>query len=128
MKLLVSASYAQFGVDAERKRGPPRLRIQGVLQWHGEGDPVFVETCFCARAYSLLWYFDLCTTQAGTCIAVLPGHGAVNAVYRVACLAWAWRTGESPGPLPGQGGAVDRSLKPWLQKRLGSGLTAVENT
>ena len=107
VKLLVLASYAQFGVGAERKRGPPRLRIQGVLQWHGEADPVFVETCLCAQAYSLLWYHDLCTTQAGTCIAVLPGHRAVNAVCRVACLAWVWRIGDHPDLSP----ARDR---PWI--------------
>ena len=29
-----------------------RLRLQGAFQWHGDDDPVSVETCSCARTYS----------------------------------------------------------------------------
>ena len=51
MKPLVSASYAQSGVDAVGRR--LRLRRTGYLQWHGEDDPVAVETGYCAAANSL---------------------------------------------------------------------------
>ena len=48
---VVSASYAQSGVDAVGRR--LRLRRTGYLQWHGEDDPVAVETGYCAAANSL---------------------------------------------------------------------------
>ena len=53
LKPLVSALNAQFGVGAGGKCGKslvlgPYLRSQGALQWHGEPDPVYVETCSCA--------------------------------------------------------------------------------
>ena len=51
VKPLVSASYAQSGVDAVGRR--LRLRRTGYLQWHGEDDPVAVETGYCAAANSL---------------------------------------------------------------------------
>ena len=128
VKLLVLASYAQFGVGAERKRGPPRLRIQGVPQWHGEADPVFVETCFRAQAYSHLWYFRPVYDSGWNlyCGATRPMSRERCVQSSLPCVGMADRG--SPRPLSGQGEAVDRSLKPWLQKRLGSGLTAVENT
>ena len=52
---------------------------------------------------------------------------AVNAVCRVACLAWAGWMGESTRQVPGQGRSAI-SLKPCLQKRIRDGLTAVEIT
>ena len=51
MNPVVSASYAQSGVDAVGRR--LRLRRTGYLQWHGEDDPVAVETGYCAAANSL---------------------------------------------------------------------------
>lgn len=62
-----------------------------------------------------------------TCIAVLPGFYAVNAVCRVACLAWRRWIGELMLEIPGRGSRVI-PLKPHLQKRIRNGLTAVEIT
>ena len=47
---VVSASYAQSGVDAGGRQFC--LRFQGSFQWHEKNDPVTVETDDCARAYS----------------------------------------------------------------------------
>ena len=52
---------------------------------------------------------------------------AVNAVCRVACLAWAGWMGESTRHVPGQGRSAI-SLTPCLQKRIRDGLTVVEIT
>ena len=54
------ALNAQFGVGAGGKRGEEEcsdstglscLRSQGAPQWHGESDPVCVETCSCAGLF-----------------------------------------------------------------------------
>ena len=65
VKPVVSASYAQFGVDAGGRRF--RLRRTGGSQWHGSSDPVAVETGTCAGAWISVRF------RVGTCIAVLPG-------------------------------------------------------
>jgi len=67
----VFALNAQFGVDAGGKRGSisyPCLRSQGAFQWHGNSDPVFVETCSCA---GLLW-------DAFAYPALIPYESGVN--------------------------------------------------
>ena len=53
LKPLVLALNAQFGVGAGGKRASSLacLRSQGALQWHGEPDPVCVETCSCAGQF-----------------------------------------------------------------------------
>ena len=80
-------------------RESPRLRIQGAFQWHGYPDPVFVETCCCARTYSHRGIFGLCTRQIGNlqCGASAP-CGAVMLCADVACLAWAGWIGDQRGP------------------------------
>ena len=60
---LVFALNAQFGVDAGGKNAM-FLRTQGDLQWHGDPDPVSVETRTCAWAYDPKWYFAPCTMRA----------------------------------------------------------------
>ena len=39
------------------------LRTQGDFQWHGQPDPVSVETCSCAQTYSHSGISGLCTKQ-----------------------------------------------------------------
>ena len=81
VKPLVPASYAQFGVGAERKaRNSVRLRIQGVFQWHGKADPAFVETCSCAQAHSL------CGNRPVYGSGLNPYRGATRSLYRERCV------------------------------------------
>ncbi len=70
---------------------------------------------------------DLCTKQIANLHRGATRPCAVNAVCRVACLAWAGWMGESTRQVPGQGRSAI-SLKPCLQKRIRDGLTAVEIT
>ena len=70
---------------------------------------------------------DLCTKQIANLHRGATRPCAVNAVCRVACLAWAGWMGESTRHVPGQGRSAI-SLKPCLQKRIRDGLTAVEIT
>jgi hypothetical protein len=52
LKPLVLASNAQFGVGAGGKYTRfVYLHSQGDHQWHGEPDPVYVETCSCAGLF-----------------------------------------------------------------------------
>ena len=70
---------------------------------------------------------DLCTKQIANLHRGATRLYAVNAVCRVACLAWAGWMGESTRHVPGQGRSAI-SLKPCLQKRIRDGLTVVEIT
>lgn len=90
-----------------------RLRIRGAPQWHEGPDPASVETCCCARAYSHRGR-DLCTRQLmpssrwqEPALRCYPVNRAVNAVCRVACLAWAGWIGELMCAGPGQGRCTD---------------------
>ena len=62
MKPLVSASYAQSGVDAGGRQ--LCLRRSGAFQWHEMSDPPAVETGSRAAAYSLCGLNDRCTVPA----------------------------------------------------------------
>ena len=62
MKPLVSASYAQSGVDAGGRQ--LCLRRSGAFQWHEMSDPPAVETGSRAVAYSLCGLNDRCTVPA----------------------------------------------------------------
>lgn len=86
VKPLVSASYAQSGVDAGGRQ--PCLRRPGGFQWHENVDPPAVETGSRAQAYSLCGtrpvYGDGLNLHCGA-----TRYVTVNAVCSVACLAWA---------------------------------------
>ena len=127
MKLLVPAAYAQFGVGAGRRCGSPRI-CGGGAPSNGMEDPtlrswrpavVHRRTPFVVS--------DLCTKQIANLHRGATRLYAVNAVCRVACLAWAGWMGESTRHVPGQGRSAI-SLKPCLQKRIRDGLTVVEIT
>ena len=62
VKPLVSASYAQSGVDAGGRQFC--LRRPGAFQWHEMSDPPAVETDSRAAAYSLCGPNDRCTVPA----------------------------------------------------------------
>ena len=62
VKPLVSASYAQSGVDAGGRQFC--LRRPGAFQWHEMSDPPAVETGSRAAAYSLCGLNDRCTVPA----------------------------------------------------------------
>ena len=62
MKPVVSASYAQSGVDAGGRQ--LCLRRSGAFQWHEMSDPPAVETGSRAAAYSLCGLNDRCTVPA----------------------------------------------------------------
>ena len=62
VKPLVSASYAQSGVDAGGRQFC--LRRPGAFQWHEMSDPPAVETDSRAAAYSLCGLNDRCTVPA----------------------------------------------------------------
>ena len=104
VKPLVPASYAQFGVGAEWK-----VRICALAEVGRSPMACGSRPCLCGDLTLCIGVlpcgiFDLCTNQGGTCIAVLPGLRAVNAVCRVACLAWKdANRSASPALLPGQG-------------------------
>ena len=59
-----------------------RLRTQGDFQWHGQPDPVSVETCSCAQTYSQRGISGLCTKQIVNLQGGVEGHFAPNAVCR----------------------------------------------
>ena len=108
MKPLVPASYAQFGVGAERETRNPAFAAAGrsPMAWgsrpYRRGD---LDLCEGELPW---WYPDLRTTQAGTCIAVGPGLCA-GAVCRVAFLAWTRADQRAETlPRPGQGRRVER--------------------
>ena len=84
MNPVVPASYAQFGVGAVGRRRFLRLRKKGGLQWHGDNDPSFAETGYCAEAYSLV-VIDFCT-KLDVNLHCGVKHW-MNAVCSVACLA-----------------------------------------
>ena len=122
MKPLVLASYAQFGVGAGREARPVTAPSNGMedptlRSWR----PAVVHrrTPFVVS--------DLCTKQIANLHRGATRPCAVNAVCRVACLAWAGWMGESTRQVPGQGRSAI-SLKPCLQKRIRDGLTVVEIT
>ena len=129
VKPLVPASYAQFGVGAGWKaRDSPALAAVGRSPMAWGSRPCGRGDLFTCMGVLPLWYSDLCTAQVRNLYCGATRPGAVNAVCRCSlpCVGMAYR---GPTPfLPGQGGARDRPLKPWLQKRLGGGLTVVENT
>ena len=104
MKPLVLASYAQFGVGAGREARPvtvPAAVGRPPMAWRtrpcGRGDLLL-----CTGVLPL-WSATCVRSRLRTCIAVLPGLRAVNAVCRVACLAWAGWMGEPTRHVPGQG-------------------------
>ena len=129
VKPLVPASYAQFGVGAGWKaRDSPALAAVGRSPMAWGSRPCGRGDLFLCMGVLPLWYLDLCTTQGRNLYCGATRPGAVNAVCRCSlpCVGMADR--RTPSLLPGQGEVCDCSLKPCLQKRLRSGLTAVENT
>ena len=113
LKPLVSALNAQFGVGAGGKRGEnynlPCLRSQGALQWHGDHDPAYAETCSCAGQFrgpvtglyripyesglnlycGALGGKEPVNTGSGSSRAKAWSRQAPSAVCSVACLEWA---------------------------------------
>lgn len=67
-----------------------RLRIQGDFQWHGQPDPVSVETCSCAQTYSHRGISGLRTKQIVNLQCGASALRAVTLCAAVACLAWVW--------------------------------------
>lgn len=95
MKPLVPASYAQFGVGAEWEARNPALADLGRSPMAWGSRPCFRGDLFlCIGVLPFCGISTDVQLRVGTCNAVLPGLRAVNAVYRVACLAWVWRIGE----------------------------------
>ena len=129
VKPLVPASYAQFGVGAGWKaRDSPALAAVGRSPMAWGGRPCGRGDLFLCMGVLPLWYLDPCTTQGRNLYCGATRPGAVNAVCRCSlpCVGMADRRTTQSAPWPG--GGCYCSLKPWLQKRLRSGLTAVENT
>ena len=90
VKPVVSASYAQSGVDAGGRRV---IACGGRAVFNGmkNRDPVFAETGNCAEAYSQSGFSDFCTIPDVNLHCGATRLYAVNAVCSVACLAWAGR-------------------------------------
>ena len=127
MKLLVPAAYAQFGVGAGRRCGSPRI-CGGGAPSNGMEDPTLpLWRPAVVHRRTPFVVSDLCTKQIANLHRGATRLYAVNAVCRVACLAWAGWMGESTRHVPGQGRSAI-SLKPCLQKRIRDGLTVVEIT
>ena len=127
MKSLVFASYAQFGVGAGRRCGSPRI-CGGGAPSNGMEDPTLpLWRPAVVHRRTPFVVSDLCTKQIANLHRGATRLYAVNAVCRVACLAWAGWMGESTRHVPGQGRSAI-SLKPCLQKRIRDGLTVVEIT
>lgn len=128
VKPLVPASYAQWGVGAEWEARFSALAEVGRSPMAWGGRPCPRGDLFLCMGVLPSGTATRVRLRLETCIAVLPGLRAVNAVCRCSlpCVGMADRRTTRSPPRPGRG--LDRSLKPCLQKRLGSGLTAVENT
>lgn len=95
-----------------------RLRTQGAFQWHGDDDPVSVETCSCAQTYSRVVFRPVYETDcepAMRCIAPVRGR---NAVCRRSLPCVRRVDGGTTGGALWPEGPFDRPLKPGLQKRL----------
>ena len=85
MKPVVSASYAQSGVDAGGRHFLPAADGPVPMAWEAR-DPAAVETGYCAEAYSLCGQRPLYGTGLNLHCGATRLR-AVNAVCSVACLA-----------------------------------------
>ena len=127
MKPLVPASYAQFGVGAGGRRNNAcgfratfnGMKIPTLLLRR----PAFVQIVIPSSGSS-----DFVRGGALTCNAVRSGLHAVNAVCRVACLAWVDRERGATHTDAWPCVSCDIPLKGCLQKRIRIGVTVVEIT
>ena len=121
------------------KQSLPCLRFQGAPQWHGEPDPVYVETCSCAgrckrlnsHVVSSPYESGLnlhCGALGSSSRAKAWNRKVPSAVCSVACLEWDNADERTTRLCYGHSILCDCSLKYFLQKRLRDGLTVVENT
>ena len=88
MKPVVPALNAQFGVGAGGS-GFCRCGLRALSNGMEMSDPVVVETCFCIGTHSHCGTVSV-RGRMGTCNAV----PILDAVCRVACLAWRMRIGD----------------------------------